>query len=121
LFPQYFVKRWESQEIPEYDLETDELVYKNAKGVQERREPFNWVGKDNSGTGEHLLPDQQQLDAAVRLYHASSFQSGSHLSRGMPSRLETLSTIHVGIIHVMRRILSTLMTSVVLLVTMVAP
>ena len=89
LFYQYFVKRWERQEIPEYDLETDELIYKSAKGIEEKREPFNWDGRDNSGTGVQLLPAQPLLDAAGRLYQASSFQSASHLSRGVPSRLET--------------------------------
>lgn len=90
LFYQYFVKQWESQEIPEYDLETDELVYKSMKGIEQRREPFNWDDRDSPGTDEHLLPDQQVLDAAGRLYHASSFQSGSDLSRGTPSCLETI-------------------------------
>jgi len=90
LFYQYFVKRWESQEIPEYDLETDELVYKSAKGIEERREPFNWDGKANSGTDELLLPDQPQFDAAGRPYQVPSFQAGSPLSREIPSRLETL-------------------------------
>ena len=37
---QYFVQRWERTEIPEYDLETDELVYRNKKGGEVRREQF---------------------------------------------------------------------------------
>ena len=90
LFYQYFVKRWEDQEIPEYDLETDELIYKSAKGIEERREPFNWDGRDNANTGELLLPDQIQFDAAGRPYQVSSFQASSHRSRETPSRLETL-------------------------------
>jgi hypothetical protein len=40
MFYQYFIKRWESPEIPEYDLETDELVYTESNGVVIRREPF---------------------------------------------------------------------------------
>ena len=90
LFYQYFVKRWESQEIPEYDLETDELVYKSAKEIEERREPFNWVAKDRSDMSTDLLQDQSHFDAAGRPFQESSLQSGSHLSRGTPSRLETL-------------------------------
>jgi hypothetical protein len=90
LFYQYFVKRWESQEIPEYDLETDELVYKSAKGLEERREPFNWVAKDRSDMSTDLLQDQAHFDAAGRPSQESSLQSGSHLSLGTPSRLETL-------------------------------
>jgi len=37
---QYFVQRWERTEIPEYDLETDELVYRNKNGGEVRREQF---------------------------------------------------------------------------------
>jgi len=37
---QYFVQRWERTEIPEYDLETDELVYRDKNGGEVRRERF---------------------------------------------------------------------------------
>lgn len=40
LFYQYFTKRWENQEIPEYDFETDELVYRARSGSELRRESF---------------------------------------------------------------------------------
>jgi hypothetical protein len=40
LFYQYFTKRWENQEIPEYDFQTDELVYRARNGGELRREPF---------------------------------------------------------------------------------
>ena len=42
LFYHYFTKRWDSAEIPEYDLETDELVYRgtNGNGHEVRREKF---------------------------------------------------------------------------------
>jgi len=40
LFYQYFTKRWESPEIPEYDLETDELVYRTDNGSEIKRERF---------------------------------------------------------------------------------
>lgn len=40
LFYQYFTSRWESSEIPEYDLETDELVYREPNGNEMRREKF---------------------------------------------------------------------------------
>ena len=35
---QYFVQKWESTEIPEYDLDTDELVYRGSNGSEVRRE-----------------------------------------------------------------------------------
>ncbi len=40
LFYQYFTRRWESAEIPEYDLDTDELVYRESNGKEMRREKF---------------------------------------------------------------------------------
>jgi len=42
IFYQLFVSRWESQETPEYDLETDELVYRWPNGAERRREAFSW-------------------------------------------------------------------------------
>jgi len=36
----YFVQRWGSREIPEYDLDTDELVYRGPQGREDRRVPF---------------------------------------------------------------------------------
>lgn len=40
LFYQYFIDRWQNPDIPEYDLETDELLYKNNNGSLVRREKF---------------------------------------------------------------------------------
>lgn len=40
LYAHYFVQRWESGEIPEYDLDTDELVYRSKTGNEIRRERF---------------------------------------------------------------------------------
>lgn len=40
LCSQYFVQKWESTEIPEYDLDTDELVYRTSNGSEIRRERF---------------------------------------------------------------------------------
>ena len=50
VFYQYFMKRWESPEIPEYDLETDELVYSGQNGSEARREKF--------GLGTHVTSAQ---------------------------------------------------------------
>lgn len=41
LYAHYFVQRWESPEIPDYDLDTDELVYRNRTGRELRRERFD--------------------------------------------------------------------------------
>ncbi len=40
LYAHYFMQRWASADIPEYDLDTDELVYRNRAGQEVRREPF---------------------------------------------------------------------------------
>lgn len=40
LFYQYFTKRWENQDIPEYDFQTDELVLRSRGGTELRREPL---------------------------------------------------------------------------------
>lgn len=45
LFYQHFMMRWENPQIPEYNLETDELVYRARNGREERREPFQWDQK----------------------------------------------------------------------------
>ena len=37
---QYFVQRWESTRIPEYDLDTDELVYRGSTGGEVKRVRF---------------------------------------------------------------------------------
>ncbi len=43
LFYQYFVSRWLDPAIPEYDLDTDELIYRNKTGNEIRREKFNEI------------------------------------------------------------------------------
>jgi hypothetical protein len=40
LYYHYFVQKWGNREIPEYDLDTDELVYRGSNGSEIRRERF---------------------------------------------------------------------------------
>jgi hypothetical protein len=40
-FYRYFQSRWQDPDIPEYDLETDELVYRDELGYEVLRENFN--------------------------------------------------------------------------------
>jgi len=40
LYAHYFEQRWENTDFPEYDLDTDELVYRNRAGSETRRERF---------------------------------------------------------------------------------
>ena len=37
-FYQYFLMRWEDPNIPEYDLETDDMIYRDKGGNVVRRE-----------------------------------------------------------------------------------
>jgi hypothetical protein len=43
LFYQYFISRWFDPAVPEYDLDTDDLVYRDRAGNEVRRERFNEV------------------------------------------------------------------------------
>lgn len=50
LYAHYFEQRWASAEIPEYDLETDELVYRTKAGGEIRRERYGIErGADEAG------------------------------------------------------------------------
>jgi hypothetical protein len=40
LYAHYFAQRWQSTEIPQYDLDNDELVYRDTVGGEMRREQF---------------------------------------------------------------------------------
>jgi hypothetical protein len=51
LWYQYFLKRWTSPELPEYDLEQDELIYRADRDGEVRREPF---ARDPSATPSYL-------------------------------------------------------------------
>jgi len=42
-FYQYFLTRWSDPSIPEYELETDEIVYRDRAGNEVRRERFNEI------------------------------------------------------------------------------
>ena len=44
IFYQHFVEKWENLETPEYDLETDELVYRSENGTEKQRALFSWDG-----------------------------------------------------------------------------
>lgn len=64
LFYQYFLQRWDNLQIPEYDFETDELVYREQNGSELRREPF---GKETT-SGD----DRQQRGARTDLFPMSA-------------------------------------------------
>ncbi len=55
-FYQYFLTRWNHPDIPEYDLETDELIYRDAGGNESRRDKF-------SRGDESVLEGSLQVDS----------------------------------------------------------
>lgn len=50
-FYQYFLSRWNQPGLPEYDLETDELIYRDGSGSELKREKFNRKGAAETGIG----------------------------------------------------------------------
>ena len=54
LYAHYFMQRWDSPEIPEYDFDTDELVYRSRNGQELRRERF---GEESISTDVQSLAD----------------------------------------------------------------
>jgi hypothetical protein len=78
LYTHYFIQRWQSAEIPEYDLETDELVYRKA-GAEIRRERFEMTD------GEMALPELGDVEpAAIEQGAARQLYPGGS-SRSSPS------------------------------------
>jgi hypothetical protein len=61
-FYQYFDQKWENHETPEYDLETDELIYRGVNGRVSRRVPFpptagmRWPMNNEGETKDRVLP-----------------------------------------------------------------
>jgi hypothetical protein len=63
-FYQYFLSRWNQTEIPEYDLGTDEMIYRDADGNVVKREKFERPGEEEtdrkpenaSGAAEATVP-----------------------------------------------------------------
>ena len=54
-FYQYFLTRWNHRGLPEYDLETDERIFRDSAGKEVRREKFDWMGERKTGGDENLV------------------------------------------------------------------
>ena len=67
LFYQYFMKRWENQDIPEYDFQADELVYRSRNGRELRREPFGLKEYVDTNLQEMPLIEPGAPDAQLDL------------------------------------------------------
>ncbi|OGQ83737.1 MAG: hypothetical protein A3F90_04440 [Deltaproteobacteria bacterium RIFCSPLOWO2_12_FULL_60_19] len=74
-FYQYFLMRWDGPDTPEYDLETDELVYRDVAGNEFKREKFDAPSKHDGepGAGESFRPASL---TSLTYHHESSTRSG---------------------------------------------
>lgn len=59
LFHQYFLQRWENTDIPEYDFEKDELVFRGQNGNELKREQF---GKGAASDDHRQQPKSEKED-----------------------------------------------------------
>jgi len=64
---QYFLQRWESTRIPEYDLDTDELVYRGSTGGEIKRVGFGPVD-----ASQGICQDVEELSLTPDLSTAKS-------------------------------------------------
>jgi hypothetical protein len=87
-FYQYFLGRWNNPEIPEYDLETDELIYRDGAGNEVKREKFYEM--EPHGQSPWYL-GQRPRGATFRSYDGA-FLNGQRpcLHTGVPAFDETL-------------------------------
>jgi hypothetical protein len=68
-FYQYFLGRWNAPDIPEYDLETDELVYRDLAGNEIRRENLHKVKMEVfpniNSTNRLIPPNHNEVDDRI--------------------------------------------------------
>ena len=67
-YAHYFMERWEHCDCPEYDLDTDELVYRSRAGREIRREPVE-ISAAQSRPAVDATPPRHGHDA-FQLRHA---------------------------------------------------
>ena len=76
LYAHYFVQRWANVEIPEYDLETDELIYRNKTGSEIRRERFE------------MEPAPEEVGALTGSFELTAKPTHIELSRSVRSKTD---------------------------------
>lgn len=68
-FYQYFLGRWNTPDIPEYDLETDELIYRDLAGNEVRRDKFVKIkteGNNHTNPKNHTIPkNDNEIEAGT--------------------------------------------------------
>lgn len=68
-FYQYFMTRWNDPDVPEYELESDELLYRDSAGNEIRRERYSDQGSEIASRNlpHHLLPKHDHGYPSVKM------------------------------------------------------
>jgi hypothetical protein len=92
----YFLRRWDNPDFPEYDLETDELIYRDGTGNEVRRERFEVevegiTSPDMNSTHQGVLREQKEdendtsytpRNHGVHGFHSGPFTPGQRILHG---------------------------------------
>ena len=78
-FYQYFMTRWNDPNVPEYDLDSDELFYRDSAGNEIRREMFGHQ-KDDEGTTHDLFAPGPLTNNKLSegIFHSLQINRGNH-------------------------------------------
>jgi len=96
-FYQYFLGRWNNLDIPEYDLETDELIHRDRGGNEVGRERFNGVKMEEVPNKDSTVP--QNINEGENETSSSLWTCGNRSFPGdfPPARRQNLhSGLHPG-------------------------
>ncbi len=96
-FYQYFMVRWSNPEIPEYDLETDQLIYRDTAGNEARRENLDTMS--NKGAAKKVPLRREMFEDGNRVKNGASSHShtpvGRTLAGDFPAALR--QNLHSGL------------------------
>jgi hypothetical protein len=81
-FYHYFLSRWNQPGLPEYDLETDELIYRDDLGTELKREKFNRKGAAETG----IVAEDDSIEAGA-VFHLPPLKGISFPSLSFPEIL----------------------------------
>jgi hypothetical protein len=97
-FYQYFVARWNSIDIPEYDLDSDELVYRDTAGNEVRREKFNKIKMEitsNTDQTNNLVAENHyQVETSIAPIQGVRRNRGNVEDSCTDGRQITLDSLH---------------------------
>lgn len=84
-FYHYFLSKWNQMAIPEYDLETDELIFRDGLGSEVKREKFDQT--EDVGLGGAAMDDSIESGAVFDLRPSKGISLPAFLSRKFLDRL----------------------------------